>query len=448
MTLPNPFSFLESGFLHGVHPPHLKSQTEDMQIQRMPFVAEYVMLLNQHIGVPSKPVVEAGQKVKRGELIAEPGGFVSVALHSPVTGRVKAIADFRAVDGNFSPGIQIEADNYSTQSIDAGEPVDWQSLSIEAFITEIQKAGIVGMGGAAFPAHVKFSIPDGSRIKHLLINGAECEPYLTNDHRLMMENSDELFRGAEIIRQKLGAEDTVIGVELNKPLAIEVLRKRLPSDQPVRIVPLEVKYPQGAEKMLIKAVYGREVPAGRLPRDVQVNVNNVSTVVAIANYFERAVPLIERVITLSGPGVTYPANLIVPLGTPVREVLAFCGGLKKETREVVMGGPMMGRPVSSLDAPVVKGTSGILAMTEAGLLHKQEYPCIRCGRCVDVCPYFLNPARLALLSRARHYEDMKRYHVMDCVECGCCTYSCPSAIPIVQLIRTGKDHLRRIKEPG
>ncbi|MDH5354758.1 MAG: electron transport complex subunit RsxC [Gammaproteobacteria bacterium] len=448
MNLPNPFSFLERGFSHGVHPPHLKSQTEDRQIQRMPFVAEYVMPLNQHLGVPSKAVVEAGQSVQRGELIAEPGGFVSVALHSPVTGRVKAIADFRAADGNFSTGIQIEADNYSTQAIDANEPIDWQSLSTEAFIAEIQKAGIVGMGGAAFPAHVKFSIPDGSRIRHLLINGAECEPYLTNDHRLMMENSDELFRGAEIIRQKLGAEDTVIGVELNKPLAIQILRQRLPSGQPVRIVPLEVKYPQGAEKMLIKAVYGREVPAGRLPRDVQVNVNNVSTVVAIANYFEKAMPLIERVITLSGPGVTYPANLIVPLGTPIREVLAFCGGLREETREVVMGGPMMGRPVSSLDAPVVKGSSGILAMTEAGLLQKKEYPCIRCGRCVEVCPYFLNPARLARLSRVRRYEEMKGYHVMDCVECGCCTYSCPSAIPIVQLIRTGKDHLRRIKEPG
>lgn len=441
----NPLRLFAKGFDHGVHPPHLKAQTEDLRIQRVPFVSNYVMLLNQHLGVPCKPVVEIGQQVRRGDMIAAPGGFVSVALHSPVTGRVKAIGDFRAIDGNFSPGIEIEADPYATQDATIGAPKDWQSLTIEEFIAEVQNAGIVGMGGAAFPAHVKFSIPDGCRIRYLLINGAECEPYLTNDHRLMIEKPDELLRGAEIIRQKLGAEETVIGVEVNKPEAIAVLRARLQPDQPIRIVPLEVKYPQGAEKMLIKSVYGREVPAGQLPRDVQVNVSNVSTVVAIADWFDRAKPLIERVVTVSGSGVTYPANLIVPLGTPVRDVLRFCGGLKDETREVIMGGPMMGKPVSSLDAPIVKGSSGVLAFTEAGILHKQEYPCIRCGRCVEVCPYFLNPARLARLSRARMFEEMKDYHIMDCVECGCCTFTCPSNIPIVQLIRTGKDHLRKVK---
>jgi electron transport complex protein RnfC len=445
MSALNPLRLLEKGFAHGIHPPHLKAQTENLQIQRVPFVSEYVMLLNQHLGVPSRPIVEVGQKLKRGDMIAEPGGFVSVALHSPVTGTVKSIGDFRAIDGNFSPGIQIEADPYATQSATIGDPIDWQSMSTEEFINAVQQAGIVGMGGAAFPAHVKFSVPEGSHIRHLLINGAECEPYLTNDHRLMMEKPEELLRGAEIIRQKLGAEDIVIGVELNKPLAIEVLKRHLPDDIPVRVVPLEVKYPQGAEKMLIKTVYGREVPAGQLPRDVEVNVSNVSTVVAIAEYFDKALPLIERIVTVSGPGVTYPANLIVPLGTPVREVLRFCGGLKDITKEVIMGGPMMGRSISSLDAPTVKGSSGILAMTEAGVLKKDEYPCIHCGRCVEVCPYFLNPARLAKLSKSRRYEEMKDFHIMDCVECGCCTFTCPSGIPIVQLIRTGKDHIRNVK---
>ncbi len=262
----------------------------------------------------------------------------------------------------------------------------------------------------------------------------------------MIEKPDELISGAEIIRQKLGAEETVIGVEVNKPDAIRILNEQIKPEQPIRVVPLEVKYPQGAEKMLIKSVFGREVPAGQLPRDVEVNVNNVSTVVAIADYFNKAMPLIERIVTVSGPGVTYPANLIVPLGTPVREVLRFCGGLKDETKEAVMGGPMMGKPISSLDAPVVKGSSGILALTEDEIVRKREYPCIRCGRCVDACPYFLNPARLARLSRARMYEEMTRYHVMDCVECGCCTFACPSGIPIVQLIRTGKDHIRRAKK--
>ena len=442
----NPLKLISKSFGHGVHPSHLKEQTEHLPIQRVPFGSNYVMLLNQHLGVPSTPVVEVGQQVRRGQLIASPGGFVSVALHSPVTGKVKAVGEFRAFDGNFSPGIEIEADPYATQAAGESAPVDWHSMSTEEFIAAVQQAGIVGMGGAAFPAHVKFSIPEGMRIRYLLVNGAECEPYLTNDHRLMIEKPDELLRGAEIVRRKLGAEETVIGVELNKPDAIEVLRRHIDPGQPVRVVPLEVKYPQGAEKMLIKTVFGREVPAGQLPRDVEVNVNNVSTVVAIANYFETGQPLIERIVTVSGPGVTYPANLIVPLGTPVREVLRFCGGLKEITKEVVMGGPMMGRPIASLDAPVVKGSSGILALTEKETIKKKEYPCIRCGRCVEACPYFLNPARLARLSRARMYEEMKHYQIMDCVECGCCTFACPSGIPIVQLIRTGKDHIRRTKK--
>jgi electron transport complex protein RnfC len=248
--------------------------------------------------------------------------------------------------------------------------------------------------------------------------------------------------GAEIVRQKLGAEETVIGVELNKPEAIEAIKARIQPGDPVRVVSLEAKYPQGAEKMIIKTIFDREVPAGQLPRDVEVNVNNVSTIVAIADYFDHGMPLIERIVTVSGPGVGYPANLIVPLGTPVREVLKFCGGLKDETMEVIMGGPMMGRPIASLDAPVVKGCSGILAFTEGQTLKRKEFPCIRCGRCVEACPYFLNPARFARLSRARMFEEMKDYFVFDCVECGCCTFACPSAIPIVQLIRTGKDQLR------
>ena len=217
--------------------------------------------------------------------------------------------------------------------------MDWQSLSLEDFIAAVQMAGIVGMGGAAFPSHVKLSVPEGVTIRHLLVNGAECEPYLTNDHRLMLERPEALLEGAEIMRQKLGAEDTIIGIEANKPDAIDIVNRHINPDQPVRVVPLKVKYPQGAEKMMIKSVFGKEVPAGQLPRDVEVNVNNVGTIVAIADYFLRGMPLIERVVTVAGPGVTYPANLIVPLGTPVRDVVRFCGGLKGGTREIIMGGP-------------------------------------------------------------------------------------------------------------
>jgi H+/Na+-translocating ferredoxin:NAD+ oxidoreductase subunit C len=436
---------LRRNFDHGVHPAHLKAQTEDLPIQRVPFVGRYVMPLGQHIGVPCRPVVTVGERVVRGQLIAEAGGFVSTDLHSPVTGNIREIGEFRGVDGGFAPAIEIEADPYATQQLETAGGIDWMSLSLEQFIAEVQRAGIVGMGGAAFPSHVKFSIPDGAKIRYLLINGAECEPYLTNDHRLMLERPGDLLRGAEIVRQKLGAEETVIGVERNKPDAIETLRQHIQADQAVRVVPLKVKYPQGAEKMIIKSVFGKEVPAGQLPRDVQVNVNNVGTIVAIADYFLRGIPLIERIVTVSGPGAAYPANLIVPLGTPVREVLRFCGGLKDETREVIMGGPMMGRPIASLDVPVLKGSSGILAFTDAETARPQEYPCIRCGRCLEACPYFLNPSRFARLARARVYDEMKQYSVMDCVECGCCTFACPSNIPIVQLIRTAKDALRASK---
>jgi len=440
------FRLLRRNFEHGVHPAHHKGQTEDLPIQRVPFVQDYVMPLGQHIGVPARSVVAVGERVRRGQLIAEPGGFVSTGLHSPVTGTISEIGDFRGVDGRFAPAIGIEADPFATQQVDAGEAIDWQSLSLEDFITAVQMAGIVGMGGAAFPAHVKLSVPDGVKIRHLLINGAECEPFLTTDHRLMLERPEALLEGAEIMRQKLGAEETVIGVEVNKPDAIKIIRQHIQPGQPVRIVPLKVKYPQGAEKMMIKSVFDKEVPAGQLPRDVEVNVNNVGTIVAIADYFLRGMPLIERVVTVAGPGVTYPANLIVPLGTPVREVVRFCGGLKPGTREIIMGGPMMGRPIASLDVPILKGCSGVLVFTEAQTAGRKEYPCISCGRCLEACPYFLNPSRLARLSKARMFDEMKQHHVFDCVECGCCTFACPSNIPIVQLIRTAKDDLAHRKE--
>ncbi|MCP3661642.1 MAG: electron transport complex subunit RsxC [Gammaproteobacteria bacterium] len=441
----NPLALFQRSFSHGVHPEGYKEQTVDRPIQRVPFMDRYLMPLGQHIGVPAKPVVEVGQRVQRGELIAEAGAFVSTALHSSVTGTITDIGPHRATDGNFKPAIEIEADPYATQQIEPQPPIDWEALSMDEFIAQVQQAGIVGLGGAAFPAHVKYAIPDGQQITDLLVNGAECEPYLTNDHRLMVERPEALLRGVEILMAKLGAERTTIGVEDNKPDAIDVLRRQIEPDQPIDVVALPMKYPQGAEKMLIKAAYDKEVPAGHLPRDLGIAVNNVGTLVAIADWFDRRMPLIERVVTVSGPGAAYPANLIVPLGTPVREVLRFCGGLKDETREVIMGGPMMGAPIASLDVPVLKGSSGILAFTADQTARLNEYPCIRCARCVEACPYFLNPSRFARLAKARMWDEMRKLQVMDCVECGSCTFACPSNIPIVQLIRTAKDNLRHQK---
>ncbi|MBC8519298.1 MAG: electron transport complex subunit RsxC [Gammaproteobacteria bacterium] len=438
-------SLFRQSFAHGVHPAHNKGQTADLAIQRVPFGHRYVMPLGQHIGAPAIAVVKKGQSVKRGEMIAKPGGFISTALHSPVTGTVSEISPQRTLDGSFKPAIVIEADPFSTQRVETTPPPSWETISLDDFIELVQQAGVVGMGGAAFPSHVKYSIPDGIVIDDLLINGAECEPFLTNDHRLMVEQPEKVINGTEILRQKLGAKRANIGVEKNKPEAIVNLQKALDKNPelPITITPLEVKYPQGAEKMLIQSVYHKEVPAGQLPRDIGVAVNNSGTVVAIADLFATGSPLIERVVTVSGPGIDQPANLLVPLGTPVRDVLKFCGGLNDKTREVIMGGPMMGFPIASLDVPILKGSSAILAFTEQETARPHEYPCIRCGRCLEACPYFLNPSRLALLSRNRRYEETIDYHVMDCVECGACSFACPSNIPIVQLIRTAKDNMRQ-----
>jgi len=443
----NPLPAFKRRFAHGIHPDELTEQTVHLPIQRVPFVNQYILPLGQHLGAPAKPIVKVGERVQRGQLIAEPGAFVSTALHSPVTGWVRAIEARRYPGGKLQPAIEIEADPYATQRLESKPSIDWSSLSQDEFVKHVQQAGIVGMGGAAFPSHVKYVLPDGLHIKHLVVNGAECEPYLTNDHRLMLERPDTVLQGVEMVRRKLGAEQATIGVEMNKADAIDILQKQVKYQQyqDIDIIPLRVKYPQGAEKMLIQSIFGVEVPVGQLPRDIGVTVNNVGTIVAIADYFETGLPLIERIVTVSGPGVEHPANLIVPLGTPVREVLRFCGGLKQTTREVIMGGPMMGTPIASLDVPILKGSSGILAFTAAQTSKPKEYPCIHCGRCVEACPHFLNPSRLARLAKISEYEEMAEYHAMDCVECGACTFSCPSGIPIVQLIKVGKMEIRKAK---
>jgi electron transport complex protein RnfC len=444
------YTLFRGGFAHGIHPDPLKARTAGLPTQRMPFVDRYLLPLNQHLGAPSKPLAAVGDRVQRGQAIAEPGGFVSAALHSPVTGWISALGRRRMPSGRFELAYEIEADLYATQRLADHAPPDWRGLSLEQLAAEIAKTGIVGLGGAALPSQVKLSLRDGAKVHTLIANGAECEPYLTNDHRVMVERPEALLRGIEILRAALGAEQAIIGIELNKPDAIAALRERIPPDGPVRVAPLEVKYPQGDSKMMIKSLLGIEVPAGLHASDLGVIMNNVSTLAAIADWFDSGAPFIERLVTVSGPGIAYPANLRVPIGTSVREVLRFCGGLKPETREVVMGGPMMGTPLSSLDVPVVKSSSGILAFTEQETARPKEHPCIRCGRCVEVCPYFLNPSLLARLAKARRYEEMKKVQIDECVECGSCTYACPSGIPIVQLIRSSKDALRtrtRKREP-
>lgn len=443
-----------ASFRHGIHPAEHKEATEHLPIERMPFVDTYVLPLSQHIGAPCKPVVKAGDRVRRGQVVAEPGGFVSTTLHSPVTGRVKDIGPRHHPNGNaLQPALEIEADPFSDQRFEERPPLDWRALSDESFVLHLQRAGLVGMGGAAFPTHVKYKVPEGKTIRTFVVNGCECEPFLTTDHRLMVERPEAVLRGIEIAATRLGAEETVIGVELNKPESIAALEREVErrdghAGPPVRVAPLRVKYPQGAEKMLIEALFGTEVPSGKLPLDIGILVNNVATMASMADYFDTGRPLIERVITVAGPGIPRPANLLVPVGTPIRSVVDHCGGLDGDTRELVMGGPMMGMPLASLDVPVLKGTSGLLAFTEGEADLANEYTCIRCGRCVEACPQFLNPSRLARLARAGRWEEVERFYADDCVECGSCTFACPSGIPIVQLIRVAKSRIReqRAKE--
>jgi len=428
-------------FRHGIHPAEMKGATEGLAIERMPFVDEYVLPLSQHTGAPSKPLVGEGQRVRRGEMIASAEGYISTALHSPVTGIVQAIKLRPHPNGQRMPAIVIRTDSFSSQRMTNGEARASDGLSVEEVVRYVQQAGIVGLGGAAFPSHVKLQLPEGKQAKFVILNGCECEPYLTCDHRIMVERPEEVLRGLRLIMRSVGADRGYVGVEMNKPDAIEALRKHSAKHPAIEVVPLKVKYPQGAEKMLIDAIFHKEVPSGKLPLDLEIVVNNVGTAAALTDLFEKGQPLMERVVTVTGPGIRRPANLLVPLGTPLGELIDYCGGLDPATRQVIFGGPMMGLAQKRLDVPVIKGVSGVLALTHRIPIVKEE-PCIRCGRCLDACPMILNPSRLALLVRYEQVEALPEFNIMDCFECASCSFSCPSNIPLVQMIRVGKAMVR------
>ena len=435
-----------STFKRGVHPREYKDFTCHLPLERMGFVPEYTLPLGQHIGAPANPLVEKGQKVKRGEVIATPGGYVSVAYHAPVTGTVSALEMRDHPCGQPQSSIVIKTDPFSSQLLSSSPDLDWRSLSAKDFSTKVQEAGIVGLGGAAFPTHVKLSIPEGKTCEYLILNGCECEPFLTADHRVMLEQFEALLQGTEILLKFLGAKKAYIGVEMNKADAIAVLRNALKDRSlPITVVPLEVKYPQGAEKMLISSILDQEVPSGKLPLDLHVVVANVSTTVAVVDYFNSGKPLIERVVTVTGPGVDRPSNLMVPIGSPIRAVLESCGGLKEGVSRVILGGPMMGMVQKNLDVPVTKGTSGILALTDADIHEIESFSCVRCGKCVEACPAFLNPSLMGLMAKKGLYEEMEQESLMDCMECASCSYVCPSAIPLVQNFRMAKSYLREKK---
>ena len=431
-------------FKHGIHPKEYKEYTRDLPIERMPCPDELVLPVSQHLGGPSRPIVKPGDRVYRGQLIAEPSGFVSASLHASVTGWVKTILPHNHPSGQMVDAIVIRRDAFSPQSLYNERTYDWKNLSPKEIIETIRLGGFVGMGGAAFPTHVKLSVPPGKKASFLIVNAAECEPYLNADYRMMLEKTDALFLGIRICLKALGANRAYIGVETNKQPAIDLLTDRLPADLPCEIIPLKTKYPQGSEKMLTESVLHKEIPSGGLPIDIEVIVHNVGTLAGIGDMFRYGQPLIERVVTVAGPGIRNPANLMIPVGTKLSDVIEFCGGMTGQTKQILFGGPMMGAAQRFLDVPVTKGTSGILFLTDEEVFPREEYPCIRCIKCVDACPVFLNPTRLGALARARRYEDMLSFHIMDCIECGSCSYVCPSNIPLVQRFRVSKAMLREI----
>lgn len=429
---------MRRGFVGGVHPDPRKSATERLPIVDLPPPAIAVVPLQQHHGPKSRASVQSGDKVRRGQKIGEAEGFVAAHVHAPVAGVVKEVGLQPHPSGIAVEAVVIESDG-------TDEPMscrvhDWQTATPEALCELVREAGIVGLGGATFPTHVKLSPPKGRKIDVLIVNGAECEPYLTADHRLMLERAAEVVLGARIVARILGVARIIVGVEANKRDAVAALR--LAAGKGVEVEILPVTYPQGAEKQLIKALLGRAVPPPPgLPMDVGVVVQNVGTCAAVHDAVCAGRPLIDRVVTVAGGGVARPGNYRARIGTPLRQLVEASGGLSPSTVRLVMGGPMMGVPLTSLDAPVIKGTSGLLALTRDELPGRRAGNCIRCGRCVRACPMALLPATLALYAQHRLYERAEDLGAMACIECGCCAYLCPAAIPLVQHIRLAKSRI-------
>jgi electron transport complex protein RnfC len=410
----------------------------------MPYPNELVLPLRQHAGKPARLRVKVGDHVERGDTLAEADGWVSVPIHASAAGTVAAIELWPHPDGTMAEAVRLKVDRYAPHVQRPRLVPHWEGLTVEQVVQAVQQAGVVGLGGAAFPTHVKLVPPKEYGVHTLIINGAECEPYLTSDHRTMAEYPDRVMFGIRVMMHTLGVKSCVVGIERNKPDAIEAMRRAAPKDLDIRILPLTVKYPQGAEKMLIHAVTGVEVPSGKLPASVGVIVQNVGSVAAIAEVFETGLPLIERIVTVSGRGVRNPANLIVPVGTKLRDLIGFCGGLTDDAAEVINGGPMMGLAQANLDSPVIKGTTGVVVLERKETRGRAVYPCIHCGRCLDACPVFLNPSKLGDLARTARYADMAEHHLADCMLCGSCAFVCPSNIPLAQLFAASKAALRRV----
>lgn len=425
-------------FKGGTHPPHNKKATEKQAIERANEPKVVVIPMQQHIGAPCEPVVQVGDEVKVGQKIGEAKGFVSVPVHSSVSGKVIAVEPRLYTGGMAVPCVVIESDMQNTVFEGITPKGGLENLTSEDIKNAIKEAGIVGMGGATFPTHVKLAPPPEKKVDTVILNGAECEPYLTADHRLMLENPEDVVFGLQALMKALGVKKGFIGIETNKPDAIEKVYEAAKGLEGIEVVALKTKYPQGAEKQLIYACTGREVPSGGLPADAGVVVNNVGTAAAVAKAIKTGMPLIERIVTVTGAGVNNPKNLLVKIGTSFREVIEQCGGLKGNVGKLIAGGPMMGITQFSLDVPVIKGTSGILVLSEEEARLPEPSACIRCGKCVETCPINLMPVNISANALLDRFEQAEALHALDCIECGSCSFVCPAKRPLVDSIRVAK----------
>jgi len=432
-TIPSPFTF--SG---GIHPSYNKELSSGSPIRELPLPARLVVPLSQHLGAPAKAIVQIGDSVKAGQLIAEQNGFISAPVHAPASGKVAALEETLTASGRPCGAVVIET--ASPQEWQLFPPLpDWRTADKKDLLARIGEAGVVGMGGAGFPTRVKLSPPADKPIDTVILNGAECEPYLTADHRLMLECAKEIRTGAEIIRHILGAKSLRVAIEDNKPNAIAAMEKAFQDiDGDVAVTVLSTSYPQGSEKQQIYSVTGREVPRGGLPMDVGCVVENVSTAYAIYDAVVNGRPLVRRVISVTGDAVAQPSNLLAPCGTLYSDLVAACGGLKGKAAKVISGGPMMGFAVSSLNVPTGKTASGLLLLSAGKVSCYTSQACISCGRCVEACPMRLAPAELSQCIEADDIEGAEQAALMDCIECGSCAFVCPAHRPLVHHMRRAK----------
>ena len=430
---------LKTFSIGGVHP-HEDKLSAHQPIQQAAIPAKAVILLGQHIGVPAKPLVAKGDRVKVGTKIAEPGGFVSAAIHSSVSGKVAKIDSIIDASGYAKPAvfIDVEGDEWE-DSIDRTDTVVRDcELSCDEIVKKILDAGIVGLGGACFPTQVKLCPPPTAKAECVIINAVECEPYLTADHQLMLEHAEEIMVGITILMKAVKVNKAYIGIENNKPDAIQLMTRVAAGYAGIEVVPLQVKYPQGGEKQLIDAIIRRQVAAGALPITTGAVVQNVGTAYAVYEAVQKNKPLFERVVTVTGKALASPSNFLVRIGTPIRCLIDAAGGMPENTGKIISGGPMMGKALASVDAPVCKGSSGVLLLTREESVRKPARDCIRCAKCVNVCPMGLNPTLLMTATEFQNWELAEKNHITDCIECGSCSYTCPANRPLLDRIRLGK----------